>query len=622
MATQPVQGPASSNAYLDALQWGGWRWEDPAAAPGDPVVIRYYVENYQNTAWFSYERAALIKAFNAWSAVANISFVETNSAANAQLIERQVGESLLPGTLGEHGTPDSAANGPEFDGPLLLGSNNKSYGYFNWQAWSQAGLKAGGYDFVTLVHELGHGLGLAHPHDDGGGSGVFPGVTQFNDADRGTYNLNQGIYTVMSYNDGWQTAPNKLSASVINYGYVSGPMAFDIAAIQDLYGANTTKNGGDNVYTLPGANRAGTFYSCIWDTGGTDTIAYSGSRNVIIDLRAATLDLSPTGGGVVSYASGIHGGFTIANSVEIEIARGGSGNDKLRGAAGIANTLIGAGGNDTLIGSGGGDHYIGGRGIDTVNYSASGSLVIVDLLTGTGSGAANNDTFATIEIVIGTQFGDQLFGNGGANRLYGGLGADIIEGGAGADLLDGGAGVDTVSFEHASTAVRVNLGTFAEQNTAGGGFDRIARFENVTGSSFGDTLVGNAGENELDGGAGDDSLSGGKGLDTLTGGLGADRFMFNTSFGAADVITDFEASIDHIVLDNDIYTAIGAAGALDASKFVTGAAALDANDRIVYDSTTGYIIYDSNGSDAGGTHNVAYVGIGLALSASDFVIIA
>src|SRR5207245_2843421 len=107
-------------------------------------------------------------------------------------------------------------------------------------------------------------------------------------------------------------------------------------------------------YTLPDADVAGTFWDCIWDTGGTDTDLYTGARNTVITLTAATLDDSPTEGGVPSYASGMHGGFTIANGVIIENVVGGSGNDMMTGN-GADNQFQGRGGNDTVDGMGGSD---------------------------------------------------------------------------------------------------------------------------------------------------------------------------------------------------------------------------------------------------------------------------
>src|SRR5262249_6878382 len=151
---------------------------------------------------------------------------------------------------------------------------------------------------------------------------LFPGVRPNVASDLGDNNLNQGIFTTMSYNDGWRTGPSGNQSS-FDFCWQSGPMAFDIAATQVLYRANTTFNPGDNTCTLPDADAAGTFWNAIWHTGGTDTIQYNGTRNTVINLTAATLDDSPTGGGVPSYASGIHGGFTIANGVVIENAVGG-----------------------------------------------------------------------------------------------------------------------------------------------------------------------------------------------------------------------------------------------------------------------------------------------------------
>jgi serralysin len=109
-------------------------------------------------------------------------------------------------------------------------------------------------------------------------------------------------------------------------------MAFDVAAIQDKYGVNEEWATGNDTYVLKDVNEAGTFYSCIWDAGGSaDAITYSGARNANIDLRPATLEYEFGGGGWISYAFGIFGGFTIANGVTIENASSGSGNDTLTG---------------------------------------------------------------------------------------------------------------------------------------------------------------------------------------------------------------------------------------------------------------------------------------------------
>ena len=106
----------------------------------------------------------------------------------------------------------------------------------------------------------------------------------------------------------------------------------------------------------------------------------------------------------------------------------------------------------------------------------------------------------------------------------------------------------------------------------------------------------------IPGGAGNDTFVGGLGIDTLAGGLNNDFFVFNAPLNAAnrDTITDFSHVNDTFRLENAVMTTIGGPGALNAAFFRAGAAALDANDHIIYNKATGYLSYDSNGNAAGG----------------------
>ena len=230
-------------------------------------------------------------------------------------------------------------------------------------------LQRGGYSFAVVLHEFGHAHGLAHPHDTGGGSEIMLGVAAL---DRILRRL--------------QPQPGRLHRDVLQrrvgpssgralalFGHrpdgglrlVGKPQRVrHRASCRQRYGVHAA-NTGNNVYTLQGANAPGTFYQTIWDTGGTDTIAYAGTAAAQIDLLAATLDYTPTGGGAVSFVDNVWGGYTIANGVVIENATGGSGNDALLGNA-AANTLTGNDGNDTLLGRGGSDVLLGGNGVDTV----------------------------------------------------------------------------------------------------------------------------------------------------------------------------------------------------------------------------------------------------------------
>lgn len=115
---------------------------------------------------------------------------------------------------------------------------------------------------------------------------------------------------------------------------------------------------------------------------------------------------------------------------------------------------------------------------------------------------------------------DVLAGHEGNDTLNGGTGDDYLLGGLGTDVIEGGAGVDWAAYEDATAGVNVSLALTGWQETGGGGRDKLSGIENLYGSAFGDTLIGNAGVNYLSGGAGDDRLEGGAGDDHLEGGAG------------------------------------------------------------------------------------------------------
>ena len=163
----------------------------------------------------------------------------------------------------------------------------------------------------------------------------------------------------------------------------------------------------------------------------------------------------------------------------------------------------------------------------------------------------------------------------------------------------------------------MSLAIVGAQNTIGAGTDTLSNFEHLRGSNFNDTLTGNTGAN---------SLFGGLGNDTLSGGTGADNFVFNTALNATtnrDTITDFTPVDDTLVLENAIFTQFVTTGAIPAGTFVAnaGGVAGDANDFLLYDTTTGKLFYDADGTGAGAkVEFVTLVGIP-ALTAADFSII-
>lgn len=173
------------------------------------------------------------------------------------------------------------------------------------------------------------------------------------------------------------------------------------------------------------------------------------------------------------------------------------------------------------------------------------------------------------------------------------------------------SGKDTIVYDGSDTCtISLTIGSFSELSDliyfSGGIVTRgtvcigpNTIIENATGGGLGDTLMGNSSANILDGRGGDDTLSGGMGRDTLMGGDGADHFLFDGALIASsrDKIVDMTHDVDHIDLDDQFFAAIGAA--LDASEFVMGTRARDADDYIIYNSKTGELSYDADGSGRG-----------------------
>lgn len=431
-----VPGSGYGSVYVDSLIWGGTAW-DAASGP-----ITYYfgqtaadlttasptngheleLDAATLNSWSAAENHAFQYALDLFSSVCQLTFAPVAAAERADIVWWKTG--LGDDVLGMHETP----------------AEGQIWGYFNPDIPSYWGnLQPGGGGLTTIIHELGHALGLAHPHDGGGepDATIFPGILWWETADRG---LSQGIWSVMSYNDGYDRA-----AQSPLFGGQAGLGAFDIAALQALYGANMGTRTGNDVYELPVVNAVGTGWLCIWDAGGIDTISgVHSSQSVVIDLRAATLATGAAGaGGFVSQAGVIGGGFTIANGVSIENATGGRGNDRLIGNS-STNVLDGGRGADRMEGGRGNDTYYVNTardiiadtsGVDTVYTSVSYALksaARIEVLS-----AANTTAKQPIK----------LMGSATANTLAGNTGSNVLSGKGGHDTMIGGEGRDAFVFD-------------------------------------------------------------------------------------------------------------------------------------------------------------------------------
>ena len=386
--------------------------------------------------------------------------------------------------------------------------------------------------FNTVLHEIGHALGLHHPAPYTKLYGlIFEDEAIFANDSRQT--------TVMSY---FSQSRNPNINSFTTAAIPHTPQIADIIAIQLLYGKPAGANTGDTTYGVgantdtylddifanwTGPNHKTGVTVTIYDTDGVDTLDFS------TDPTDQRIDLNPEGISDV-FTTGSLGTLIIARDTIIERYVAGSGDDSVTGNVADnllegrdgADTLMGGLGNDTLIGGAGADTLDGGEGTDTAAYDGSAAAVTVNLGTSTTTGGdAQGDTFTSIENLAGSAFDDTLTGDAGNN---------VLEGAAGADVLDGGDGLDTAAYTHSSGAVRVNLlnGTNTGGHAAG---DTITNIENVSGSRYNDTLTGDTKANTLNGGHGHDRLMGGAGADVLVGGPGNDAAYYASSAAAVTV---------------------------------------------------------------------------------------
>lgn len=367
-------------------------WDNAENVPFDSTNTAYvyfaeagedFGEGGASFGWNEFEKAQVMDALEEYSKILGTNYEVTDNAEDATF-------RLITTTSTQFGAYFYPQD-PAYGDAQGIGAFNVDSGAWNFD--EQQSLLKGGFAYGVILHEFGHAHGLSHPHDQGGGSDVMLGVTAAQDS-LGVYDLNQGVYTVMSYNDAWQNhpdGPTPFTVDNVDSGWSGTLSAFDIAALQERYGVNNPYAEDDTVYRLQDSNDVGAYYETIWDTDGNDTIAYSGQKDAQIDLMAATIDYSPTGGGVVSFVDGVFGGYTIAEGVVIENASGGGGDDillgneadnTLNGRAG-EDAVLGRGGDDTLISGAGDDYLVGGDGNDVMIGGAGADEFAFDASDGT-----------------------------------------------------------------------------------------------------------------------------------------------------------------------------------------------------------------------------------------------
>jgi Ca2+-binding RTX toxin-like protein len=427
--------------------------------------------------------------------------------------------------------------------------------------------------------------------------------------------------------------------------------------------------GGTGVDTLNGGDDEDTFYGgggkdIINGGESTDTVdfdGYSSGATVTLNLSAGKAATGTAGSALgmqiidIENLFGSGGADRFVGNNDANGLSGDNGNDYLSGGGGV-DILEGGEGDDTLIGGTFGDVLNGGKGFDTADYSASTTQVTINLggqgtyvgdidggtVNAAGlsqvSGDASGDTFWSIERVVGSNTkGDELIGSdvnlGVTTVLDGAGGDDLIVAGIGAELLVGGAGIDTVSFDNNVTGVTVNLSNQGTYSAAGKGSitganavaqsggdaagDLLSGFENVSGSFGADTLTGSSGNNRIYGRIG---------TDTLTGNGGNDTFVYKNDGEGKDTISDFNAG-DKLEITK---SGFGIAANLSVTTFnaeyfvanASGTATFGGHGQFVYNTTTDTLVWDSNGSDAGGSiSEIVAFSNNFALTAGAFTLV-
>ncbi|CAK27812.1 Uncharacterized protein wiht hemolysin-type calcium-binding regions [Synechococcus sp. RCC307] len=402
------------------------------------------------------------------------------------------------------------------------------------------------YEKNTIVHEIGHVLGLSHPQER-------PYSKKWNDRD-----------TVMSYNKGGATWNSWFTHS-------------DIKALQRIWGKENDhkdqlhqgkinianklfgENGNDKLFggkksdTLSG----GMGNDIINGGSGRDTAVFSGRSNRI---NLNTTKWQNTGDG-------------RDRLISIENVNVGGGNDVVTGNK-AANTLNGQNGNDSLYGQLGNDTINGGSGRDTAVFSGLKNRINLnttrwqntgdgrdrlisienvnagggnDVVTGnkaanTLNGQNGNDVLygaAGNDRLLGGRGDDRLHGNSGRDYLYGDSGYDQLYGYSGNDILKGGDGNDLL---YGGTGFYMKERGTGNDNLFGQGGD-----DWLYGSDGSDELFGGSGDDHLYGDLGNDKLVGGQGKDKLWGQAGRDTFVLTKGVGH-DRIMDFKDGQDRIQL--------------------------------------------------------------------------
>ncbi len=474
------------------------------------------------TAFTSAQQTATQNAFAHWAGVSGIVFGQV-AAGKGDINLAAYDLSSSGGVGGEAFYPWGNWNYSTYTASAIhFGADIQANGYGD-VLMNTAAETNGAFADPTLLHEIGHALGLKHPTES------------------------WTLYALGVVHNQWD--PNVAydgNFSIMSPGGSGSPLtditAADIQAIQSIYGTSAAK---------------GSQYSSWAWNGATSTLT-------------ATLK---------------DGGQTVRGVSTSNTITGGGGADAIYAIGQGTNKIYGKAGDDNLVGGSGANYLDGGAGADTLNGwfsvntyasyadapSTGGLGVTVNLLNPwQNTGDAAGDAYVNLHKIQGSAYADQITGDNAGDVLYGGASGDSIVGGTGIDhlygqagddtlvagagtsYLDGGAGADMLtgsaghasyaSYSDATAALAINLlAPGASTGDAAG--DSYANIHDVQGSNYGDTITGDNAGDILNGGAGDDVITGGTGVDHLYGQAGNDTLVA----GAGTSYLDGGAGADALI---------------------------------------------------------------------------
>jgi Ca2+-binding RTX toxin-like protein len=488
---------------IDALLSGKY-WN----STGKAVSLTYSISDGSENPLSSAQIAMVQEAFRQWSEVARITFTPVASGGHIRISGTDGSSGLAKSTrAGRHTQKLSHVN-------ISLGNQSKE-GIGNW--------------FLQLaLHEIGHALGLKHP----GNYNLVDGEMKNGTPPFLPYADDNNTNTIMSYNS--------------KGAYAATPMAYDIRAIQYLYGARP-QNAGNTTYrfdtvhsyndgTQPKGLSNRPMKLTLWDSGGVDTLDFSRLASkpsgYHFDIREGGILTTKDALDAEKYPPKDNGrkdisdkkyqqkttsfGTAIAFGAQIENVTGSSSDDTIHGN-GLANTLRGGAGNDKIYGHSGNDELYGGAG-DDILYGDSDD-----------SGNFLGRLLPSLEWLFPDN--DSLYGGADNDTLYGGRGDDYLDGGTGNDTMYGGKGNDRYIVDSPGDRVVEYAGEGADwvfasiHYTLPNHVEHLKLIKDATigvGNSLNNFILGNEANNYLYGYGGDDHIYGGGGNDHLYGGDGND----------------------------------------------------------------------------------------------------